>query len=186
MSSGAGAVFCLSCAAASSLAYVYVEEVYASEMPQLYYNTNSGVVSYSYTMTIEEDMMYRAVFVPAEVVLYEVFLNSRTGVENTKEILQTATLVCTTGLRTEIRELREQFDTLANLKWRAMIDHVLAEAAKEMRGKADDEIDEIVTVASEDIAGYINGTNTDYIIVSFGGEGGQAVRVPDKISQQMR
>ncbi|MCL2046403.1 MAG: terpene cyclase/mutase family protein, partial [Oscillospiraceae bacterium] len=82
----------------------------------------------------------------------------------------------------EINELRDEFRTLENLKWRALIDIALQEAYDDitLRGKP---VAETVAKARTMIEGYINGTNAEYITVSFGG-GSMLVRVPDKISQE--
>jgi hypothetical protein len=107
------------------------------------------------------------------------FLTARIQMDNQEPFLATVA----TGQSAEITALSREFKTLENLKWHYLIDYTLQEATTALKGEENPkEKADIIAGARNAIEGYINGTNKDYITVSFDGN---TVRIRDKVSQQV-
>jgi hypothetical protein len=100
-------------------------------------------------------------------------------------VISEGSLVIPTGQNTALTALQKEYDTLANLKWRAMIKYTIQDAAEKVADMEDeDEIKAIVGETKQTIIDFVGGEKIpkeDYIVVSFSGN---TVRVPEGISQE--
>jgi hypothetical protein len=107
------------------------------------------------------------------------YLTARIRLDDQEPLLVTVP----TGQSAELTALSHEFRTLENLRWRYLIDHTLQKATTAMRdAETPGQQAAVAAAARNDIEGYLNGTNKDYITVSFDGN---IVRVRDKDVQQI-
>jgi hypothetical protein len=97
-------------------------------------------------------------------------------------VISVEELAVAMSINRRVEELRELYDTPANISWRYLINRALNQAADAAsRATTDAERDAVVAAGEAVVLGYLDGTNTDYITVSFAGN---TVRVNDKASQE--